>query len=224
MRKSIKIFAAVAMTVALASCGGLGNLGGLGSSSSSSSSSSSTGNILGSILGSATSGETIGNVLGSVLGTNKPSESDIVGTWKYKQPGVAFTSDNALANAGGEAVATQIKSKLQTTYSKIGFKSSNTYLTFNSDKSFSGKLDGTSVSGTWSYDKSDSKLTLKTLLFTVPCYAKKTTSGMSFLMESKKLLSLLQTVSKLTGNSTLETIGDLSKNYDGVRMGFDMNK
>jgi hypothetical protein len=29
-------------------------------------------------------------------------------------------------------------------------------------------------------------------------------------------------MSALSGNANLETIGELSKNYDGVRLGFDM--
>ena len=78
--------------------------------------------------------------------------------------------------------------------------------------------------GTWSYDNSNQKITLKTLLFTIPVYAKRATSGMSFLLESKKLLSVLQTVSALSGNSTLQTVGELSRNYDGIRMGFEMRR
>ena len=61
--------------------------------------SGSTGSVLGSVLGAAANAETLGNILGSVLGTDKPSESDLVGAWKYSEPGVAFTSNNLLAKA-----------------------------------------------------------------------------------------------------------------------------
>ncbi len=213
--KKTSFLAAIACGVMLSSCGTLGNT---------TSSSSSATSVLGSILSSAASGQNLGNTLSSILGTDKPSESDLVGTWKYRQPGVAFTSSNLLAKAGGETVATQIKEKLSDSYTKVGLKSSNTYLTFNSDKTFSGKIDGKSISGQWTYTEADQKLVLKTLLLTLNVYAKKTTGGMSFLMESKKLLTLLQTVASLSGNSTLQTVGDLSKNYDGVRIGLDMNK
>ena len=40
----------------------------------------------------------------------------------------------------------------------------------------------------------------------------------------KKLLTILQTVAALSGNSSLATISDISKNYDGVRMGFEMSR
>jgi hypothetical protein len=35
---------------------------------------------------------------------------------------------------------------------------------------------------------------------------------------------VLQTVAAMSGNSTLSTIGDLSKNYDGLRLGFEFAK
>ena len=47
---------------------------------------------------------------------------------------------------------------------------------------------------------------------------------MSFLFESQKLLTLAQKVAKLSGNEALQTLGTLSQNYDGIRMGFDMKK
>jgi hypothetical protein len=58
----------------------------------------------------------------------------------------------------------------------------------------------------------------------VNCYAKKETGGISILFEGKKLLTLLQTMSAFSGNKDLQTISELSKKYDGVRIGFDMNK
>lgn len=47
---------------------------------------------------------------------------------------------------------------------------------------------------------------------------------MNFTFESKKILTLLQTVSAISGNTTLSTIGDISKQFNGVRLGFAMKK
>lgn len=192
--------------------------------STSGSSASSTGGILGSIIGAATNTETITNAISSVIGLNKLTKSKLVGTWKYDGPGCAFTSQNALAQAGGEVVATQIEQKLSTEYSKLGFTKSNTYITFNEDGTFSGKVDGKSLSGNWTFDESTQALKLSGLLLSLNGYATRNGSGISILFESKKILTLLQTVAALSGNSTLSTIGDISKNYDGVRVGFDMAK
>ncbi len=212
--KKTKNFLAGLAVLALTACGTMGT----------GSNSSGLGNILGSVLGAATNGQTIGNILTSVIGLDKPSQADLIGTWQYKQPGAAFTSENLLAKAGGEVAATAVKEKLASYYSGVGIKSSNTVLQFTQDGQFAGKVAGKSISGTYTYDPNECKLTLKTLFFTLPAYAKKTTTGMSILFESKKMLSVLQTVAAISGNSSLQTIGDLSKNYDGVRIGFDMSR
>ncbi len=215
MKKSTTACAALSLLL-LTACGSLG--------STSTSTGSGTSSVLGSVLGSITNTNTLGNVLNSVIGLNKLTTSKLYGTWKYSGPGCAFTSDNALSRAGGEVVATQIEEKLKSEYSKLGFKSSNTYITFNEDGTFTSKIDGKSWSGKYTFDESTGALKMQGLLLTLNGYATANTSGISVLFESKKLLSLIQTMASLSGNSTVSTIGNLSKNYDGVRIGFDMKK
>ncbi len=190
-----------------------GILGGLlGGSSSSSSSSSTAGGIINGILN---------NVIGS--GTFKQADL-CASTWKYNKPGCAFTSENLLAKAGGEIAANKIEKQLQTYYKKAGFSNSNTYFKFNTDGSFESKIDGKSWKGTYTFDEKTHAITMKGLLLNVSGYATKTTNGISLLFESKKLLTLVQTLTALSGNSTLSTIGNITKNYDGVRVGFEMAK
>ncbi len=210
-------FAVVGMACMLAaSCGTLGT------GVSNGTTGSSTGNVLGSVIGAMSNGEAIGNVLSSVIGLNQLSQSQLIGTWRYNGPGCAFTSDNLLAKAGGEVAATQIEQKLEQQYAKLGFSSSNTYITFNQDGTFASKIGGKSFSGNYTYDAGTGALNLKGLLLSLNGYVTRNGSGISVLFESKKLLSLLQTMSALSGNSTLSTIGEVSKNYDGARLGFDM--
>ncbi len=186
-----------------------------------SSSGSSTG-ILGEVLGAMTNGETIDNVLSSVIGLDKLSARDLVGTWHYQGPGCAFTSNNLLAKAGGEVAATEIKNKLKDTYNHLGFSKSNTYITFNENGTFSAKIDGTRWNGNYTFDAKTQQIHLQGLLLSINGYTKRSSNGISILFESKKLLTLLQTLAAISGNSTAITIGDISKNYDGVRIGFEM--
>lgn len=167
----------------------------------------------------------LGNILSSVLGgTSKPTQQQLIGSWAYSQPGCAFTSEKLLAQAGGEVVASQIKSKLAPTYQNIGVNSSNTNVTFNQDGTFSAKFAGTGISGNYTFDESTSKVTMQGMLLTINCYAKRNVDGIALLFESSKLLTLLQTISALSGNSTLQTVGEISKSYDGLRLGFDFQR
>ena len=171
----------------------------------------------------ANTGATIGNILQSVLGGNsKLTQQQLVGTWTYTRPGCAFTSEKLLAQAGGEVVASEIKTKLQPSYQKVGITSSNTQVTFNQDGTFSAKIAGKNWTGKYTFDAANSKVTMQGLLLNINCYAKRNSDGIGLLFESKKLLTLLQTMSALSGNQTLQDMGELSKNYDGVRLGFDM--
>lgn len=182
-----------------------------------------TGSIMG-ILGNNNKAKTAGNVLNSVLGTDKVTERNLIATWTYDEPGVAFTSNNVLVKAGGELAAAQAKDKLKSYFQQAGIKQSNTQFTFTNDKKFTGKLYGQSFNGTWTFNSKTQQVVLKTMLLTIPVYVKKTATGMSFLFESQKLLALAQKVAKLSGNEALLTLGTLSQNYDGIRMGFDMKK
>ncbi|MCR5158944.1 MAG: DUF4923 family protein [Prevotella sp.] len=170
----------------------------------------------------ANSGDALGNILTSVLGgTSKPTLKQLIGTWKYSQPGCAFTSDQLLAQAGGEIVASQVKAKLQPTFQKLGVRSNNTFVTLNEDKTFAASFAGKSFSGTYTYNEATQQLSLQGMLLNINCYAKRNADGIALLFESSKLLTMLQTLSALSGNSSLQTVGEIAKSYDGMRIGFD---
>ena len=198
--KSIKIMAVAAFCLTVVGCGNMNN-----------------------VL-SAISNGSVTNAIVSVIGLDKVSAANLIGTWQYNGPGCAFTSENLLAKAGGEVAAGQIEEKLQPYYEQVNISASNTVITFTEDGKFSSKIAGTPFSGTYTFDQSTQQIKLKGLLFTVNCYAKKEVGGISILFEAKKLLSIIQTMTALSGNTNLQAIGELSKKYDGVRIGFDMKK
>ena len=175
-------------------------------------------------LGSMMSGAGVSNAISSVIGLDKVKAANLIGAWNYSGPGCGFTSENLLAKAGGEMAAVKIEEKLQPYYTQVGISASNTLITFNEDGSFSAKIVGTPLMGKYEFDEATQKITLKTLLMSTNCYAKKERGGISILFESKKLLTVLQAMAAVSGNKDIQTIGDLSKNYDGVRIGFDMKK
>jgi len=164
------------------------------------------------------------NAITSVIGLDKVSAQNLVGSWTYNGPGCAFTSENLLAKAGGEVAAAQIEEKVKPYYDQVGISASNTQITFNQDGTFSSRIAGTNFSGTYTFDESSQQIKLKGMLLSINCYTKREINGISILFEAKKLLTVLQTMSALSGRADLQTIGDLSKQYDGVRIGFDMKR
>ena len=183
-----------------------------------------TGTQGGNILGNILQGGTLGNVIISVIGAQKVTAQDLIGAWTYSGPGCAFTSENLLAKAGGEVAATRIKEKALPYYQQIGITSQNTAITFKQDGTYTANFRGTPMSGKWTYDEASSKVTLQSLLLTINCYAKRNYTGIGLLFESSKLLTIQQTMAALSGNQTVQAVGDISKSYDGLRLGFDFTK
>ena len=174
-------------------------------------------------LGAVKNGGVI-NAITSVIGLDKVSAQNLIGSWKYEGPGCAFTSENLLAKAGGEVAAAQIEEKLLPYYQKVNLSASNTFITFNQDGTFSSKIAGTSFSGNYTFDEAKQQIKLQGMFLSINCYTKREMNGISILFEAKKLLNVLQTMAALSGRTDLQTIGDLSKQYDGVRIGFDMKR
>lgn len=187
--------------------------------------------ILGAVLGgnsnsSSSAGSSIINgILNNVIGSGTFSKQDLCAhTWKYSKPGCAFTSENLLAKAGGEIAANKVEEKLSEYYSKFGFSGSNTYFTFNTDGTFTSKIDGKSWQGNYTFDEKTHAIQMKGLILSMSGYATKTTNGISLLFDQKKLLNLIKTMGALKGSSTLSAIGTIANNYDGMRVGFEMSK
>ena len=201
------------------------------STSTTSNAGSAIAGILGAVMGgnsnsSSSAGSSIINgILNNVIGSGTFSKQDLCAhTWKYSKPGCAFTSENLLAQAGGEIAANKVEEKLGEYYSKFGFSGSNTYFTFKTDGTFAAKIDGKSWQGNYTFDEKTHAIHMKGLILSMSGYATKTANGISLLFDQKKLLNLIKTIGSLKGNSTLSALGTIANNYDGMRVGFEMTK
>ena len=173
--------------------------------------------------GSSIGSNALGGLLDLVVGSVKLSQADIIGKWSYVEPACAFTSENLLAKAGGSVAAKTVNEKLLPVYKSLHISSGNTQLTFNENGQFTGKIGGFPMSGTYTFDAANGLVKMKSLT-TFTAHLTRSTHGMNFTFKSKKILTLLQTVSALSGNTSLSTIGDISKQFSGVRLGFAMKK
>ena len=183
-----------------------------------------SGSGLSGLLNALGSQSTANSLLDMVIGHIKIQQSELVGTWHYSAPGCAFTSENLLAKAGGAVAAGQIKEKLTSAYNVVGFNAANTVFTFAQDGQFQAKVKNIPVQGNYTYNPNTGEVKLRTLFISCSAYITRTTNGLALTFESKKLLTVLQAAAALSGNSAIQTAGDLSKQFDGARVGFEMVK
>jgi hypothetical protein len=229
MKKFLVLIAALFITSAASQAQSLSSLLGAlknaGSSSSSTTttttSSQSTSSGLSSLLGSL--GQTIQNVTAS----SSFSLDDIVGTWNYSSPAVAFKSSDVLKNVGGAAVATQIENKLSSYYKKMGL--TNVVLTVDSSYNFTMKLKLATLKGTIAKND-DGTLTFNFSAFgtytlgSVNSIATKSGNQLNITFDAERLISIMQTISKVANNSTINSVMSLISSYDGIYIGFKLKK
>ncbi|MBQ7852749.1 MAG: DUF4923 family protein [Muribaculaceae bacterium] len=186
------------------------------------SSSSSSG--LSSILGSLGS---IGDVIQNVISTDNIDVTDLVGTWTYSAPAVAFKSDNLLQKAGGAAAASTIEKKLANYYRYARIQSMT--LTVKEDSTFTMSFNKLKLSGDISKDAKGNfffnyKVAGKINIGSVQTYVTKSGDTLNVMYDISKLVTLLQKVSTYTQNSTISAVTSLLSSYDGITAGFKLKK
>ena len=204
--KKITLTLLAAMTLMLSSCFSTG----LGTTSNSNN------NVLGNVLGA---------VLGQVLlGGTTYDQSGILGSWNYNAPSAAFTTSQALTNAGGTATIANIASSLASNYSNIGINRNNTSFSFLEGNKFSAKVNGIPFSGTYTYNPQNGEIALKTATETIKGNVTKTEKGMGLMFDAKQMANILQKEGKVSNTAAVQAVSKLAKSADGARVGFELTK
>lgn len=169
---------------------------------------------------------TINNIVNAVIGSDNFEIKDLAGTWKYKNPAVAFESEDLLSKAGGVAAASTIESKIAPYYSKVGMEAMS--ITFTESGEFTlnlkkGSLKGTVTKGENGKYKFEFKAFGSIKAFTAEAYVKKGTT-LEITFNVTKLMELVSNIAKISGNSTMSTLTTLLNNYKGLYAGFELAK
>lgn len=176
--------------------------------------------------GSSTAGNVAADLLGNLLGTTAISEKNLVGTWTYTQPCVAFESEDLLTSVGSSMISGKVESTMKNGLTKVGFTSGKVVMTLKEDKTGVIKYNGKGVDVNWAVDGTNLKLTFPLLNQGVTMNAKLSGGELQVAMKADKLLALLNAVTQKAGtvNSQLSTLGTLTKNVKGMYMGLKFTK
>ena len=195
-------------------------------------------NMLYDLLGSGANSNTVTSIIENVVGgAVSKLNTSVTGTWTYSQPEVQFKSDNLLAKAGGAATTAKIESTLVKVYGKIGINESLTY-TFNQDNTFTQTIKiGSTVkklNGKYSLDKTNMIVTLQysaignMSLGKMNAIYANTGTSLALLFDASEMMSFLKKIinsaSSITGKASLSTVSTLLDKYDGVLIGYKMDK
>ena len=182
---------------------------------------------LNDILGKVANNSTVNEIVEKVTGVNL-SKGDIKGTWNYTGSAVKLESEDILKTAAAGAAATQIEKKLDEYLKKAGLKTGTFSFTFNEDNTFYTIVKGKNFNGTYTLSEDGKTLNLKygkTLGSTgITATAQINASTFELLFKADKLLDLIGKLTANTNNTTLKTIGTLAGQYDGLKIGLELQK
>jgi len=151
--------------------------------------------------------------------------STIKGQWTYSGPSVDVSGKNVLAGIGKPIAKGKIKKKLKNAFKKIGLDKARPQFTFNEDGTCAVTLLGKSLKGTYNYNPSQEKISIK--WHGVPVTAQLKRDGKKKLhltFDADKLLSILTLAGNFTDSSTIKALSFLMDHYDDVMVGFELKK
>lgn len=157
----------------------------------------------------------------------KATEYAMVGTWKYKEPGVRFESDDVAANLAGAAVESTVVSKLQKAYNLAGIKTGSCTFIFDNEGKFTATIGSRTLSGEYTYTAETHALALT---FSKGIPGLKTIQGNAYISGSElelvfPMTKLVELVSKLGSKiSSLASISAMLEKYKNVYVGFAFEK
>ena len=188
-----------------------------------------TGVGTGTTTTSNSTGDVLTNVLGAVLsnvlfGGSLFDQSSMLGNWNYSAPSAAFTTQQTLTKAGGNATVANMTSSLANNYNSIGINRSNTSFSFLAGNKFSAKVNGIPFSGTYAYNSQNGEISLKTSTETIKGNVIRTQKGMGLMFDSTQMVNLLQKEGKVSNTAAVQAVSKLAKGADGARVGFELTK
>lgn len=166
--------------------------------------------------------ENVEKAVSTITGKNTV---DMTGAWSYTGAAIEFETDNLLMKAGGAVAATTAEAKLNEQLNKLGITAGKMIFTFDADSTFNVKLGAKNLKGTYAYDAAEKHVAMKFVrLINMNAQVNCTSGNMDLLFEADKLLKLITFLSSKSSSSTLKTISSLASSYDGMKLGFALEK
>ena len=188
--------------------------------------SDSSSSSLSSVIGSASDGISgLISSVGNIFSGDKVATADkIVGTWTYVEPAVVLSSEDALSNIGGKLAASAMEQKLKTKMEGYGLTAGSVKMTFDKDGHFTQTLKGKTFKGTYTVEDKNIVLKYSGVYSQIMGTTQLDGNNLLIVMDASKLLTYVNTLGKLSANSTLKTASSLLSNMNGLECGLKLVK
>lgn len=162
-------------------------------------------------------------VISEVTGVS--TSTDLKGTWNYVGTAVQLKSGDALQQLGGAVATATLEKKVDEKLKSLGINPGEVSFTFHTDSTFSSNLRGKKMDGTYTYYPKEQKISFQYVqMINLTAKVNHSTEYVSILYDADKLLTILTTLSEMTNDQTIQTIGSLAGSYDGMMMGLKLKK
>lgn len=172
------------------------------------------------------------DVVNSVINTYVPGANSVSlpGSWSYTGSAISLSGDNVISNVAGSAVTSGIEDKVDGYLQKVGVKPGSVFFTFNEDKTFTSKIFGITLNGTWQINNDAQRLTLqygKVMKYlSMTGTLSKTGSGCEILFDADRFMTFIKTALSYAGKSSSEagTLSNLTSSYKGMKIGYKLER
>ena len=173
--------------------------------------------------------QTVKDVVTSVTGGKQLSKEALKGNWLYISPAVQLNGDNAIKNIAGTVATSELEKKLSEYCNKVGIVEGVFNYTFNSDNTFICQLKSSKLNGSYTINSDGKSIDMSYTIaskkiITLTANVVITNNNLTLLFNADKLLDFIEKISSISSNQSLQTISKLVSQYDGVMLGFELQK
>ena len=159
----------------------------------------------------------------STVGVDMPLKLE--GTWKYSGAAIKLESDDVLKNAAASVATIAAEEKLNEQLSRVGMNFDSLEMTFKEDNQLIVKAMSREIP--IEYQLSEDKKTITLVLYNnvkFDAALENELDNISLLFEADNMLKFVSFVSEKVNNATIKSVAALAKNYDGMKMGFELER
>ena len=150
---------------------------------------------------------------------------NIEGSWKYSGIAVKMESEDVLKRAAASVAAIAAEEKVNEQLSRLGIDFNSLVFSFAKDSKLQIGVGERQIPAEYILSPDKKVITLLlTKKLKVDADVQNNIDALSLLFDADKLLKVAEFISDKVNNKTIKGIADMAKSYDGMKIGFQLER